>query len=456
VETAQPMRVVVVGAGLSGLAAAWRLMKQGCEVTLLEGSQRVGGRAIAETVDGFSVDGMLPLIRSCDATLIDWIYEIEMEESLLPARPLILAQVHRKRLQPIDTASLGGLAAIPGVSFWDKKRLLRLPRLMDRYRPVLDPQRPERAASLDYRSAADFGRLYFGKTLWEQWVSPETLAAYGGSEADVSRVAFLLERIACNDGTAGLGALRRSLQDLAVQVAARLGVHLGAKVVTIEPGEHTGYVVQCTVEGMPEGTTRAVEADAVVLTTSPREARVIADDVITLGERDFFDQVQTAPSTMMSIGLERSAASGSRIVRVPHTEALPIDTFLYEEGRRNDRVPEGQALITLVANRDFSEANQHAADEVIEKSLVSALIRVLPGVAGSIAFTRLTRRANSTPLFHVGAYRALDRFQSIQRDRRASGRRLYFAGDYLAGPSAENAASAGRRAADALLEDIDG
>ena len=39
-------RVVVVGAGISGLAAADMLVDQGFDVTILEGSDRVGGRIV--------------------------------------------------------------------------------------------------------------------------------------------------------------------------------------------------------------------------------------------------------------------------------------------------------------------------------------------------------------------------------------------------------------------------
>ena len=41
----------------------------------------------------------------------------------------------------------------------------------------------------------------------------------------------------------------------------------------------------------------------------------------------------------------------------------------------------------------------------------------------------------------------------MQADRRSLGRRLYFAGDWLAGPTAEDAAASGLRAADELLGD---
>ena len=39
------MRVAVVGAGVAGLAAAWTLAKSGCQVTLYEREEHVGGHA---------------------------------------------------------------------------------------------------------------------------------------------------------------------------------------------------------------------------------------------------------------------------------------------------------------------------------------------------------------------------------------------------------------------------
>ena len=50
------MKVIVVGAGAAGLAAAYALRKRGLEFTVLEAADRAGGRIAVDEVDGFRID----------------------------------------------------------------------------------------------------------------------------------------------------------------------------------------------------------------------------------------------------------------------------------------------------------------------------------------------------------------------------------------------------------------
>ena len=55
----QQRRIVIVGGGITGLAAAYRLQQltPGARVTLLESDARLGGKIVTEHVDGFVVEG---------------------------------------------------------------------------------------------------------------------------------------------------------------------------------------------------------------------------------------------------------------------------------------------------------------------------------------------------------------------------------------------------------------
>ena len=453
--------VAVIGAGLAGLRTASELSRAGYEVTVLEGLSVVGGSAAGSFRDGFSLDGTIPLVRSSDRALISWIEQSELSASLLPPRACIDSQIHRGEIGPIDTSTLSDLAKIPGVTTWDKKRLLRLPRLMARYRAQLDPDRPELAADLDYRSARDFATLYLGKSVWDYWVSPETTSQYASDEMELSRVAFLLSRMTSREGKVALGVMRQGLWQLAERAASRLNVvhDLWADEVT-ERGDG-GYQVHCSFatgdgETHVQKRLRAIDVDAVVVATSPEAAGQIAAPVLVPAERDYFARYRGGPSMSLVLALSAPLAHYAKFVRVPKVEASTIECYLSECGAADGRAPDGKGLVMIRANERFASANSSAADDVVEKSLLASFSRFHPEVRDRVLFTRLRRTQTGNPNFHVGAYRELARLARVQEDRGAAGRRIYFAGDYLIGPGPNQVVSSGMRAAAALRAHFEG
>ena len=448
-------RVAVIGAGLSGLRAASELSVAGYEVTVLELSASVGGSVAGSSREDFCLDGAIPIVRSSDRALISFINDSELAPRLLPPRTCVLSQVRDGVIKTINTRTLSELAKIDGVRAWDKKRLLRLPRLMDRYRAVLDPERPELAESLDYRSARDFATLYLGKSLWDCWVSPETTSQYVSDELEISRVAFLLSRIAGREGKVAMGILRGGLWELAERAATGLKVirEVSADEIVELPGG--GYKIRCSVPPGASAPTsrkrpRSLEVDAVVVATSPEEAGHIAAPVLVPAERDYFAHSRGGPSVSLILALSSPLTHYAKLVRVPKAEASSIECYLSECGATDGRAPEDKGLVTIRANECFARANLSTTNDVVEKSLLAAFSRFHPEALDRVLFSQLRRSENENPNFHVGAYRDLARFANVQRDRGDAGRRIYFAGSYLIGPGANNAIVSGGRAAAAL------
>jgi oxygen-dependent protoporphyrinogen oxidase len=442
--------VVVIGAGLAGLGAAWRLQRRGHRVIVLERRSWLGGRAAGELDRGFSIERSISALTHADTHLTQWIGELGLAGALLPLRLVQLAQVHGDRVVPIDPSTRVGVARIPGVNLLDGLRLVRWPRLVARYRSRLDPDRPERAARWDDRSIADFARLYFGPSSYERWVEPESMSVFLSEASETSRVGFLLSWLAGEGGRARPGVPRAPLADVVRAASERLDVRMRHRVERVEPAAH-GFRLHVRGEDRSE---RTLEADAVVVATAAGEAERLASAAIVPAERDYLRDVSYAPALTLNVALERPLAGLPQWVRVPRVERSPLVSYLSEPGLGGGRAPESCGVVTASAAEEFGLAHAGSPDEVVTKTLLEGLERFHPRLGGLVRFSHLSRALGAVPHFQVGAYRALERFQNVQRDRRAHGRRLYFAGDYLAGPRAEQALSSGLRAAACLGADF--
>jgi protoporphyrinogen/coproporphyrinogen III oxidase len=436
--------VVVIGAGLAGLAAAWRLARSGLGVTLLERASRPGGRAAVHREEGFTLEALPAPLTDRDRHLLDWIDEVGLRDELLPLRPVVTSIARGGSLREVDLRGLADVRKLPGVRLRDALRLVRLPRLLARYGARIDLEAPERAAELDDRSLVDFGRLYFGPSVVERWMAPRLLSRAPGEPAEMSRVQFLHDYR--TRGHARPGLLRGVLGDVAERAAAQLEVRLGVEVATIEDRGARGVRV------LTRGGT--VEADAAVVATDAQDAGRLAGAALTLAERDGLARVRYAAAVTVAAALVRPLGPRPSCIAVPAVEGSALGTAWIEPGLRGGRAPEGRGLALLCAAPGFARSQLGASDDALAKDLLDALDALRPGAARAVQFARVLRVRRAAPRFDVGRYREIARFQRVQADRRAAGRRIYFAGDWLVHPTPEGALVSALHAVAALRADL--
>jgi oxygen-dependent protoporphyrinogen oxidase len=440
-------RVAVVGAGLAGLAAAWRLAAAGQRVIVLERAARAGGRAAASSQRGQAVDPIAARISSADAQLLALVREAGLARELLPLRPQVAAQLDGARLVPVGGTGPLDVARLPGVRPLDALRLVRLARLLRRYRRHLDPARPERAEPLDDRSLRDFGELYFGPSAVASWIEPWLAEQAPLDEREASRAAFLL-RLAAEQG-AEAGTLREPAGLLAEVLAARLGVRTGCTALRIEAS--ASGALRIAAAG-PSGA-EALEADAVVLALPAPEAARVGAPLLASAEREQLAAVRYDPALTWSGTAHHIPVSVATRVRIPRRAGAPFSALVLEPRRAPiAAVPAGRVL--AIARPPWSAAWLAAPDDAVAKEAGAELARWLPGAAVPDEAGRVHRFEQAWPRFEVGRYRALARFRAVGEDRRRAGRRLYFAGDFLAAPTLEGAVGSGLRAAADLLADL--
>src|SRR5882672_1276331 len=109
------MKVVVVGAGIAGLAAAWELTQSGgCDVTLLESERRAGGVVVTEQVQGFLVEGGPDGFLAGEPELPRLAGELGIGDHVVQqiARGTSLWTGKGEALQPIDEGQAAALLGI--------------------------------------------------------------------------------------------------------------------------------------------------------------------------------------------------------------------------------------------------------------------------------------------------------------------------------------------------------
>jgi oxygen-dependent protoporphyrinogen oxidase len=443
-----PRHIVVVGAGFAGLEAASRLAAAGVRVTLLEREARAGGRMAEVALHGVRFDPGAPAFARGDGRVRELIREQGLAAAIEPLPISAYGQLHRDEVREIRPQTLGGVARLPGAGLLrGLLRLPRLPRLLARYAPLLDRERPERAARLDDRSATEFGRLYLGRGFADRWIEPALAETVLGNAAETSRVLFLLRPGLGRD--AAQERLRTGLGALADALAVSVPTHFGVEVAGI--AERPGGGLRVEVSGERMG---PLEADAVVLATPPAEAARLGDRLLGFAEREHFAQARGVAAMVLTVALKARPGLAVRRIRIPPVEELPLAHVACELGGKSAAIPEGHVVVSLVASDAFSRARLSAPADVVEKELLVHGERIEPALGGAAIFTQLTRWAFAYPRFDVGRYRAIGRFQRLQEIARQSGRRLYFAGDHLVGPSIEGALASGARAAAAALDDL--
>ncbi len=186
--------VVVVGAGIAGLSAAWELHRAGRDVLLVEADERVGGVIRSEPVDDVGVLDLGPqTVRSRDPDLFEHFEELGIADARIVA-----GDAGKSRYLVLD----GGLVALPHSppSFIGSKVLSAGAKL----RLLTEPLRGTRAG--EDESVRAFFAQRLGPEVADRLVDPFVSGVYAGDPERLSMRAVFPD---LKNGVDGAGSLLR-------------------------------------------------------------------------------------------------------------------------------------------------------------------------------------------------------------------------------------------------------
>ena len=323
-------RVVVVGGGISGLAAAWYAAAAGYDVTVLEASAQVGGKLRVEEVAGHPIDVGAEALLTVRPEGVGLVAALGLDEERIA--PLTTAAQVRAggTNHPLPARTMFG---IPGSAEAARESgaLSRAAVAAIEREPALDPLPP-------VHEDVSVGRLVrsrLGDEIADRLVEPLLGGVYAGRADDLSlraTMASLAARLAeggslvqaaaavTGGGTrtgpifttvrGGLGRL-----PLALAGAGRFAVRTGVTVrsITRAPG---GFALECGAVPASE----LVEAAAVIVAApASKAARLLAD---------------VAPAAAGELGGIDAASMAIVTFAFPTLDGLPGSGLLVGTGER--------------------------------------------------------------------------------------------------------------------------
>jgi oxygen-dependent protoporphyrinogen oxidase len=431
-------RVIVVGAGIAGLTAAWKLSCAGVEVTVLDRDARVGGRVLTTTIDGAPVELGAGFLANFYPKTLRIARDIGLVNGVQPAQTRG-AVPRGGRLYAVSPLQLLLNSLIPASS---KLRLLKAAWTIVRNWRSLDHEAMWRADGLDTRSVAAYAVAELDAPILDYIFEPSLRGfLYWEPEQTTQAMLFLMLKQAV--GLRRVPVPGGRVSALPEALAREVPVRLGAEVREIRRRAEGGYTVLATIDGAQ----RRLAADGVVCATTASQVPHLLPE-LTEEQRAFFSAIRYSATISVAIPTRSQVLRPFTGVLMPRRETryLAAATRRSADGARPDSVRD---VLVLFASSEGARQLSTADSSVIVDTLLADLRTAVPTFDAELEPDRAAtqRWPEALPIFDVGHLRSLRRFAQGRYETGA----LVFAGDYLGGPFVEGAVASALAASDRLL-----
>ncbi len=456
--------VAIIGAGVTGLSAAFRLKQLGISSTVYEAKERVGGVIQTTEKDGFLAEHGPNSALETSPAIRQLVHDLGLD-----GRRYYPSEAAKKRYvvrdgRPVPMpSSFGGFLNTSLFSRHAKWGLLKEPFIRKG-----DPQHEE--------SVADFVRRRLGQEFLDYAVNPFVAGIYAGNPERLSlwhafpKLYELEQRYGSLIRGQVLGARARKkrgtkskqnaeqfsfdsgLQVLTDELLRRVegNVYLGAPVRRVEQSGQEWRVL--SGEGLNQ------EHSAVIFSAPAYQLGKIELEGEGDGDGDsgsglsFLSDIDYAPVSSVVLGFKREQVrhplDGFGML-IPERERFGILGTIFSSSLFPGRAPEGYvALTSYIGGRRWPEAAFKSRDELVE--LTCRDLSKILGLQGEPGFVHHALFPKAIPQYDIGYGRFREKMSEIENANPG----VFFAGHYRDGISLSDSILSGLGIADRIDESL--
>ncbi len=452
------MKIAVVGAGISGLAAAHFLKKGGAEVTVYEKNTVPGGTIGSKAVDGYLVENGPNSTSETNFVIDEMLSDLSMKEEK------VYADESSKYRFIIRDGRLHALPSGPGsfisTKLWSGGAKIRLFA-----EPFIGRAEHE-------ESIADFVTRRLGREFLDYAIDPFVAGVYAGNPSDLSVRAAFPKLYALEEKYGGLlkGTIRGSRERKKRGTKAKASAKLFAfrSGMGILPGTIAGelggsvrfgtavngvkkypsvFVVNFISDGKPGNETY----DGVVLSTPAFAAAAILNSWLPELSSELL-KVKYPPVAVAVLGYKREQVKidlkGFGFL-VPELEKRNILGTIWSSSIFPNRAPEGFVeFTTFIGGSRQPKLAALSADEVAK--IAHEENASLMKIEGRPAFQAVSKWERAIPQYNIGHLSIIDAVRHVETLHEG----FYICCNYKDGISVADCIANGKKTAESILQGV--
>jgi protoporphyrinogen/coproporphyrinogen III oxidase len=458
-------KVVVVGAGVSGLACAYRLKQLGLRPLVLEAADRAGGVIATVRRNGFLFETG-PQFPRFPSVVWRLVHELGLQDEFLAGDPKAKRYIfHEGHLHPAPF-SPGGLIKTRLVGLRSKLRVLA--------EPFGSSQPPEREESL-----SEFVERKFGPDILENLVDPFISTIFFGDaqkmgmqsafpalvewerqkgslvrgalaarkakrngtgatkpsqrETDGAHSGPKKESLHVTDALPTLGSFREGMASLMERLAEGLRdeIRYKAQITSLWHGQDkTANQDEAWQIGLADGE-RIIAEHLVLAVPAYAAGKLLAASAAEIASQ--LNAIEYAPVCAVSSAYKKTqvqnALDGFGFM-VPRREGLNTICTFWNSSIFGNRAPEGSAVMTSFSGREENSQFWKMSEAECARTVETENARIL-GITGEPLDRVVWRDARALPQYNVGHARRVSEIDDILRNLPG----LHLAGNFLKGRS---------------------
>ena len=433
---------IIIGSGISGLTAAHKLQNAGCSVTVLEGSERVGGAMYTHLKDGWLAEYGPNTILETNTQIKTLITELGLDGEQLYPNSVSSNRfiVKNGKLLPLPISPLAFFSS----SLFSAK---------SKFNIIREPFIPK--WQNDYEeSLSEFVLRRLGRNFLDYAVNPFVAGVFAGdpNKLSVKHALSKLYKLEEDYGSLIKGQIKKAklpaqsddipknrakmfsfkngLKELPKALASKLKTPIEFNT-TVEQVQKLNEGWEITYNQQNE--IKTLKADNLIYAGTGHQlanCKIMNNKNLDLS---FGNEIEYPPVAILTLGFHKNqiqhTLNGFGLL-VPQVENLQILGALFNSSLFPYRAPDDHVTITVFMG---GVRQPELALESEEKRLDIAVndLTMLLGITGSPAFIFHKQWTKAIPQYNVGYGDIKSKFQRLEKDNPG----LYFTGNYREGIS---------------------